>query len=372
MIVRQTSLSANIIQFCRFLRKKSYAAGVDEQALALRALECIDYMNSSVFRQALKAILCRNKIQSEEFDDLFNQYWKQLGKVVDAKSKEDAPKKKQVSQHSSLKSLRTWLHGNRSDQTEETATYSIQENISRKDFSMIPEEEVEELMRIIRAVAKRMAAKKSRRYKSSQHLGTPDLRRSLRKNLRRGGELLEIAYRKHPRNRSKIVMLCDVSKSMELYTAFLIQFMYAFQQVYKRMETFVFGTSLKRITPLLREQNFRTTLDLLAEENSDWGGGTKIGECFNEFVLSYSKRLLDSKTIVIIVSDGWDKGNMDLLQKSMEFIQAKAKKVIWLNPLAGYAMYRPEVAGMQTAMPYIDVFAPVHNVESLRQLERWL
>ena len=372
MIIRQTSLSANIIQFCRFLRKKGYSAGVDEETLALRALESIDYMHPPVFRQALKATLCRNKIQSEEFDELFDQYWKLMGKAVDARTNDNAPKKRPVSQQSGLKSLRTWLHGNRSNQTEETATYSIQENISRKDFSTIPEEDVEELMRIIRAVAKRMAAKKSRRYKSSQHAGMPDLRQTLRKNLRRGGELLDIAYRKHPRSRSKILMLCDVSKSMELYTVFIVQFMYAFQQVYKRMETFVFGTSLNRITPLLREQNFRTTLDLLAEENSVWGSGTRIGECFNEFVLNYSKRLLDSKTIVIIVSDGWDKGNMDLLQKSMEFIQAKSKKVIWLNPLAGFEMYRPDVAGMQTAMPYIDVFAPVHNVESLRQLERWL
>ena len=98
MIIRQTSLSANIIQFCRFLRRKGYNAWVDEEALALRALECIDYMDPSVFRQALKAILCRNRIQSEEFDELFEQYWKKLGKVVDAKSKENEPKKKQVSQ----------------------------------------------------------------------------------------------------------------------------------------------------------------------------------------------------------------------------------------------------------------------------------
>jgi uncharacterized protein with von Willebrand factor type A (vWA) domain len=372
MIVRQTSLSANVIQFCRFLRHKGFTVGVEEEAIALRALQCIDYTHPELFRQALKATLCRNKIQAEEFDEIFDQYWKQLGKAVDARTKEDTAKKKPVTQQSSLRSLKTWLHGNRTNQTEETATYSIHENISRKDFSSIPEEDVDELMKIIKAIATRLAAKSSRRYKTSQHQEIPDLRQTLRKNLRRGGELLEIAYRKHPRNRVKILMLCDVSKSMELYTVFLVQFMYAFQQVYKRMETFVFGTSLKRLTPVLKEQNFRTTLQLLTEENSDWAGGTRIGECLNDFVENYSKNLLDSKTIVLIVSDGWDKGNMDLLQKSMDFIQAKSKKIIWLNPLAGFAFYRPDVAGMQTAMPYIDVFAPVHNVESLRQLGKWL
>jgi len=372
MIVRQTSMSANIIQFCRFLRQKGFTVGVDDEIITLRALQSIDYTHPSLFQQALRATLCRSKIQAEAFDEIFEQYWKQLGKAVDARTKADPSKKKPVSQQSNLRSLKTWLHGNRTNETEETATYSIHENISRKDFSSIPEEDVDELMRIIRAVAARLAAKASRRYKASQHQDMPDLRQTLRKNLRRGGELLEIVYRKHQRNRLKILMLCDVSKSMELYTVFLVQFMYAFQQVYKRMETFVFGTSLKRITPILKEQNFRATLDLLTEENSDWAGGTRIGECLNNFVQNYSKNLLDSKTIVIIVSDGWDKGEMELLQKSMESIQAHSKKIIWLNPLAGFASYRPDVAGMQTAMPYIDVFAAVHNVESLRQLGKWL
>ena len=159
---------------------------------------------------------------------------------------------------------------------------------------------------------------------------------------------------------------------MELYSAFLLQFMYAFQQVYSRMETFVFGTSLKRITPVLKEQNFRTALHLLEAENNDWSGGTRIGECLHEFVLHHSKKLLDSKTIVVIVSDGWDKGNMDILRESMKYIHGKVRKVIWLNPLAGFASYRPDVAGMQAAMPFIDILAPVHNAESLRQLGKWL
>src|SRR5688572_32792302 len=113
MIIRQTSLSANIIQFCRFLRQKSFSVGVDEETLALRALQCIDYTDPSLFQQALKATLCRKKIHSEEFDELFEQYWKQLGKAVDARTRDDTPKKRPVSQQAGLKSLRTWLHGNR-------------------------------------------------------------------------------------------------------------------------------------------------------------------------------------------------------------------------------------------------------------------
>ena len=373
MIQRQTSLSANIVQFCRFLRPKGFAVGVEEEIITLQALQFIDYTDPFIFRMAIKATLCRSKTQAEEFDLLFNDYWKQLSKAVDAKTKdEESKKQKPVSQQSPFKSLKTWLHGNRNNDTEETATYSIQENLLQKDFSSIPDDEVEDLMQIIRALAKRLAAKTNRRYKFSHQIKMPDLRQTLRKNLRRGGELMELAYRKPKRNRVKLVLLCDVSKSMELYTAFLIQFMFAFQQVYGRMETFTFGTSLRRLTVFLKENNFRGALHLLESENNDWAGGTRIGESFDSFVKIYSKKMLDSKTVVIILSDGWDKGNMDTLKKSMEAIQARSKKIIWLNPLAGYPSYRPDVSGMQTVMPFVDVFAPVHNAESLRRLGKWL
>jgi uncharacterized protein with von Willebrand factor type A (vWA) domain len=183
---------------------------------------------------------------------------------------------------------------------------------------------------------------------------------------------MDIMHRRPKRNRVKLLMLCDVSKSMELYAAFLLQFLYAFQQVYLRMETFTFSTSLQRITPILKQKHFGDALELLSNENEGWNSGTRIGESLNTFVNDYSNKLVDSKTIVIILSDGWDTGNIDMLKKSMQLIHTKAKKVIWLNPLAGYAAYRPEVAGMKAAMPYIDIFAPVYNVDSLRKLSKWI
>jgi uncharacterized protein with von Willebrand factor type A (vWA) domain len=372
MIFRKTSLAENIVQFCRFLRKRNFAVGVDEETTALQALTLIDHTSPIIFRAALKATLSRSKQQVEEFDDLFDEYWKQLSKAVDAKTKNKQEKQTALKKQVVFKSLKTWLHGNRNNETEETATYSLQQSLSQKDFSSVPEEDIDELMQMIRALAKRMAAKASRRYRSSHREDMPDLRQTLRRNLRRGGELLELAWRKPKQNRIKILLLCDVSKSMELYSAFLLQFMYAFQQVYSRMETFAFGTSLKRITPLLKEQNFRKALQLLQTETDDWSGGTRIGECLNDFVNNHSKKMLDFKTIVIIISDGWDSGDMQLLQQSMGYIHRKSRKLIWLNPLAGYASYRAYTSGMQTAMPFIDVFAPVHNAETLRQLGRLL
>ena len=372
MILRRSSLSANIVQFCRYLRQHHYPVGAEEEAISLQALLLIDYRNPAGFFLALKATLCKSKTQVEEFETFFNEYWKEERKALDSKIK-TRPLKAQpaISQPPSFKSLKTWLHGNRNEETEETATYSYHESLCQKNFSSIPDEDVDELMMVIKDLAKKLAAQRKRRYTSSEKNILLDLRRTLRQNLRRGGELLELAWRKRKRNRVKLVLLCDVSKSMELYTSFLIQFMFAFQQ-FKEIETFTFGTTLKSMTSFLKDKNFHDSLHSLTMENDGWEGGTRIGESLDTFVKTYSKKMLDSKTVVIILSDGWDKGSTELLKTNMQFIQKNAKKVIWLNPLAGFESFRPEVVGMQTAMPFIDVFASVHNVESLRRLSKWI
>ncbi len=372
MITRQTSLSKNIVQFCRFLRQKRFGVTIEEESLSLQALQFINYNNIEVFQLTLKATLCHNKTQLDEFDNLFNEYWIELNKAIDAKVKEKSGVKPNYQQQASYKALKKWLHGNGNKETEETATYSVQENLSKRDFSTVPEDEVDEIMQTIKSIAKRLAASTNRRFEFSSKNEMPDLRKTLRKNLRRGGELLDIVHRKPKRNRVKLVLLCDVSRSMELYSAFLIQFMYAFQQVYRRMETFVFSTSLRRITSMLKQRNFHEAMQQLSNENNGWSGGTRIGESLDAFVQEYGKRMIDPKTIVIILSDGWDTGSIDLIKKNMELLHAKSKKMIWLNPLAGFEDYKPHVAAMKAALPFIDVFAPGHNVESLRRLGRWL
>ncbi|THU36008.1 VWA domain-containing protein [Niastella caeni] len=372
MSTRLTSLSQNIVQFCRYLRQHGFTVGIEEETMILQSLQHFDYTSHESFFLLLKMIICRSKANLDDFDNLFRQYWKQLDKAIDAKKKETAKKKKPPTPQAQFASLNAWLKGNHKKETEDTASYSIKESLSQKDFSAVPDNEVAELMKCIRSLSRRLAAKANRRYELTNKVDLPDLRQTLRKNLRRGGELIDIMHRRPKRNRVKLLMLCDVSKSMELYSVFLLQFMYAFQQVYGRMETFTFSTSLQRITSLLKQKHFGEALELLSAENEGWNSGTRIGESLQTFVNDYGNKLLDSKTIVIILSDGWDTGNVDMLKQSMHCIHYKSRKVIWLNPLAGYANYRPEVAGMKAAMPYIDVFAPVYNMESLRRLTKWI
>lgn len=374
MLLRQTSLTANIVQFCRYLRQHDFTMGVEEESLALNALQHIDYHSRDVFRQALQAVLCRSRAQVSAFDQLFANYWKELEKAVDAKTvKKEKPEPKPMQQHAqAFKALKSWLHGNKTDETETTAAYSLHESLSRKDFSMVTPDELQEISLYLKALAKRLAGHTNRRYRADSGGTKPDLRKTLRNNMRRGGELLQIAWRKRKHNRTRLVLLCDVSQSMELYTSFLLQFMAGFQLAYSRTQTFAFGTALQEITPLLAKNDFATAMRQISSQNSGWSGGTRIGTCLTDFVSQYGKRLINKKTVIIILSDGWDQGDTTGIPESMAWLKTHSRKIIWLNPLAGFDRYQPDTAGMQAALPYIHVLAPVHNLQSLRRVAQYL
>jgi uncharacterized protein with von Willebrand factor type A (vWA) domain len=183
-----------------------------------------------------------------------------------------------------------------------------------------------------------------------------------------GGELLHRTYQKPKKDRVRLILICDVSKSMELYSRFFIQFMYAFQNIYKSIETFVFSMSLYRITDVLKERDFAKALEEAAMSVPAWSSGTQIGVSLQQFWQSYGERKIKPNDIVLIISDGWDTGDVEIIGESLENIHRKAGKVIWLNPLAGNPAYTPTTAGMAAALPYIDVFLPAHNAESLRNI----
>lgn len=373
MITRRTILSHNIIAFCRFLRANGMSIGPDEEATALLALVQIDLGDREGFRLALRTVLCRRVGDMVLFDRLFGQYWKELEKAVDSKIKDDPNKRQQQKpkQGPDFNQLKSWLYGNKPSKETELRTYSVQENLSQKDFTLVSADELVEVMQRIRELSLAMARRANRRYRKTHSVRQFDLPRTLRRNLRRGGEMLEIAYRKPRKNHLNVVILADVSQSMDLYSTFLIQFMYAFQTVYRKIDTFVFSTALHRITPALKSRPFAEALHELAETTTGWGGGTRIGASLQTFADEYLT-LVNRETLVIVLSDGWDTGDVATLTDALARIKAKARKLVWLNPLAGHPSFEPSALGMAAAMPFLDGFAPVHNVESLRTLDKWL
>ena len=373
-------LSANLVVFCRHLRQNGLRSGMEEQMDALRALKEVDLEQESAFRMALRTTLAKSAQEQEIFDEHFHSFWyvwesaENLQQRFKAKKEETAAVEVGTQQRKqSFVSLNDWLGVTETvEEEKEAAGYSPFETYSERDFSTFQAEELTEVMQLINEIGKTLATRFSRRTMNSKNRGLIDLRRTMRLSLRRGGEILDLAHYQRRRQRLKLVLLCDVSKSMDLYSRFLIQFIYAFQCVYRRIETFVFSTSLHRVTEILHKEELQDALDQLSGTVPDWSGGTKIGVSLEQFVGKYGLKLVDSQTVVLIISDGWDTGEVDLLENNMRFLQKHARNVIWLNPLKGSPGYEPTTRGMQVALPHVDIFASAHNLNSLRKLVRQL
>ncbi|HSK64849.1 MAG TPA: VWA domain-containing protein, partial [Pyrinomonadaceae bacterium] len=237
-----------------------------------------------------------------------------------------------------------------------------------KDFSEFTNEELEEVSRLARRMVKRLARKPSRRWRPVKRGHRVNLRRSLRLSLKTGGELLDLSYKERRPKRTKLIVICDVSGSMDMYSRLLLQFVYGLQNSFAKVESFVFATSLARITAELKNKTYQRALDRLSANVSGWSGGTRIGVSLQMFNDQWLRRV-DKRTVIIILSDGWDTGEPEALAASLALLKRRAGRLIWLNPLLGSADYAPVTRGMQAALPFINVFAPAHDLASLRALE---
>ena len=370
-------LSANLVGFCRLLRQRGCGTGLGEAQLALRAIAAIDLTEPEAFYWALRTTLAKTPEEQTLFDALFDYYWQVWARADELdKPRPDADREQTTSSARPPQSVSTsvsdWLkQGVPTEEEREAAGYSPIEVETKRDFKDFSAEELQEMSRLLQAIARALATRFSRRYRPARPPGRLDLRRTLRASLRRGGELLDLSYCRRTRQKPKLVLLCDVSKSMDLYSRFLIQFIYAFQNVYRRIETFVFATSLHHVAPLLRDNDLSAGLDEIAAQVPDWSGGTRIGAALATFRRD-SAALVDHQTVLLIASEGWDTGDIEILEESMRALQRDSRCLIWLNPLLGSPDYRPATRGMQAALPYIDLFAPAHNIESLKSLVGYL
>lgn len=247
------------------------------------------------------------------------------------------------------------------------AAWSPMESLSRRSFATLSEREVRDLDRLFDRLALRLATRRSRRYRPARRRGRTDIRRSFRHALQHDGEMLRLARRRRRVERPRVVLLCDVSGSMERYSRFLVRFILAAGRK-RDVETFVFGTRLTRLTPWLSARPVGEVLAELGGRIPDWSGGTRIGEALETFVEAYGRTLLGSKSVVVILSDGLDRGEIEPLERAMARIHRRARKVIWLNPLLESPEYAPEARGMKAALPHVDEFAPGHSLEALRAL----
>ena len=250
---------------------------------------------------------------------------------------------------------------------QKVASYSQVEVLRQKDFDALTEAEMAEVRRLIRLMRLPAGLTRSRRARPGGR-DRLDIRRLLRRSLRFGGELLVFSWKSPTVRPRPLVLLCDISGSMERYTRLLLNFTYALKSASTRVEVFVFATRLTRITRLLRSHDVDAALNRVMASVDDWSGGTRIGEAIETFNRRYARRVLGHGATVAIISDGWDRGDADQMRIAIARLQRSCHRLIWMNPLMGAPGYEPLTLGLQAALPFVDDFLPAHNLANLEAL----
>jgi uncharacterized protein len=359
----------HLARFSRALRERGVATTLSDEADGLAALTLVDLGDRDEVRLALRTALKIRPRDFAVFEELFAVLWK-------ARAALQVPEQRVSRRAPDVPRARPGppRPGNRFSESPSTIPegeepgYSPEAALRRKSFEECSTADLMAMEKLLSRLALRLATRPSRRRVPVRGRGEPDLRRSFRRAVAQGGEFLSLARRARPIEEPRLVVLCDTSGSMDPHTRFLLTFVLALRRVSRRSEVFAFNTELVRLTPWLRPGRVDLALERLAVRVPDWSGGTKIGECLAEFVEYYLDELVDGKTVVLILSDGLDRGNVEPLAAAMRVIQSRARRVVWLNPLAGDSRYEPTARAMAAALPYIDDLLPAHNLESLERL----
>jgi uncharacterized protein len=373
---RHADLQRNIVEYCRLLRQRELLVTPSEVIDALRTADSVDISDREEFKMALRSVLTAKPEDVPVHDATFDEFWRaRLPERTEDRGEEGIAEQDPDAegQDKSVPQLAEGEEGDdESDDTIDMPLYSPVEVLAERDFSTFLADEMQEIARAILVVARKLATRESRRWRATERGHVVDMRRTFRRNIKFGGTVVELAHKQHKIRKPRIVLVCDVSRSMDTYSRFLLQFIYALQNTLGRVESFVFSTRLSRVTDYFKNHDIYQALDLIAEEVPDWSGGTRIGESLRTFNEEWSLRVLTSHTIVLIMSDGLDTGDATLLEGEMDKIQKRAGKVIWLNPLLGNEDYRPLARGMSAALPHVNLFASAHNLASLQELGRHL
>jgi hypothetical protein len=389
------NLLEQILVFCRLLRGVNIKTTTTNILDLFQSLNYIDITEKQSFYYAARANLVSSYEDFPVFDNLFVEFWGKSNlsleplenvPISNISQTQDVSYPTKVN-HSQvpLRSLPEEGWKAESDTTkntknpaeeskEDTGTnqsspgYSPLETLMVKDFGDLEIEEEEWIKHHIQQAIPKLFTLKSRRKKQSSRGTELDFRKTLRRNLKQGGHVVRLIKKQRKLRKNQLLLLCDVSGSMDAYSSFLIQFIYAMQSKLNRIETWVFSTRITRVTEFLKSVDLSSALIRISQKVTDWSGGTDIGGCLFMFNQTMGRRFVNRRTMVILISDGWDRGDTTILGREMQRIKMNAYKVIWLNPLLGLPNYRPINKGMAAALPYIDYFLPAHNLRSLLAL----
>lgn len=359
--------------FSQQARQHGLSSGIQcTKETVVAALEGL-WLDKDQFGYALTALFCQSEEDKIAFTKIFNRYWRQRGTRIN--DKRDYKNKTILKKQSVNSAVMVGLgHDETTENTVESKTTTgsnSKETLKKTDFSKLNMNQEKRLESLSEKLVSEMSLRIKRRRKKMLH-GQIDLGQSIRKNLQRGGAMIDLIKTKQKKDKYRLLILLDVSGSMDKYSFYLLKFLWTLKHHFKQIEAFTFSTSLLRITELLSEKHLDYSLSLVSQNAKHWSSGTKIGECLKEFNDQYAKRYLNGNTLTIILSDGLDTGEPEVLDEAIRKLKLRSKKLVWLNPLKGMQGYKPIQMGMKTALPSLHHFGSAHNFDSLLELENLL
>jgi uncharacterized protein with von Willebrand factor type A (vWA) domain len=396
--INAATIRRNLLRFGRRLRSAGMPVGSGQILEFVQALEKVSLARYDDVYHAASATLVTRPEQLPAFRAEFEQFWYDLiqermmpleeyltsdeeragrPKPGDAGERDTAKGQAGAADQSERRVLAVEGVDDGGDigETEEYETppedvllFSAREALRKKDFAQFTDEEVAEARRIMAEMSWRLSTRETRRKQKAVRGDYIDYRRTLRQAMKHGGVPMELKHRSRKQRMRPLVLICDISGSMDRYSRMLLRFVHALEHGLDAVEVFVFGTRLTRITRELRKRDVDQAIEDVVASVDDWSGGTRIGEAIKSFNFDWSRRVLRSGATVVVISDGWDRGDPDLLAAEMARLQRSCRRLIWLNPLLGAPGYQPLTQGIRAALPYIDHFLPVHNLRSLEIL----
>lgn len=372
--LERSRLVERVLEFCRLLRHAGLGVTPRAAIDAARSIETIP-LDRETFRSALQANLVGSVDEIETFGRLFREFWENGGESPGPPGGQtDLPRSRRPDEAVFVPVPTAFLEvepGGDARLPGGDRSASEVDLVTHKDFAEYTGLDALRARRIVARMAPALATVPGRRMERAQS-GEVDMRRTVQALRRMGGDAVGLARRRRKQQRLRVVALCDVSGSMDVYSAFLLQFLFALQRQHGLVRTFVFSTQLEDVTAALRQKRFDQALASIERQVRRWSGGTSIGESLAQFNARFGSELLTPRTIVLVLSDGWERADPSVLARELEFIRRRVRQVIWLNPLKGRQGYEPLAAGMAAALPHVDQFLAANSLESLERLSRIL
>jgi len=354
-----------VVTFGRVLREAGLEVGPGRISDAMSGLDTVDLGRREDVYWTLRQTLVSRADDIDAFDRAFAAWFLRAPELA-------PPRTPQLERVRATKaSSRDGAEENgesASDSDERQAGWSAQELLRDKDFSELTEEELARIRRMIAELASARPQRRSRRLRRHPNGTTLDLRRLVRASLATGGDPVDRAFRSRVETHRKLIVLCDVSGSMEPYSRAILLFVHALLESGRGVEAFVFGTRLTRLTEELRGVDPERALEEASRRVVDWSGGTRIGASLKAFNDLWGRRALSRGAVIVIVSDGWERDDTAMVTREMARLARCAYSVVWVNPLKGHPDYEPLAGGMRAALPFVDRFLPGHNLSSLEDL----